>query len=90
MRCRQRAPVRGDVVYLDPPYVGTFDGYTSDGFNNEQQDRLLTMASGWTADGVAGAVLMTRSFVPEMTTGMQTASSGEGLGVAMLFAACGA
>ena len=35
----------------------------------------------WTADGVAGAVLMTRSFVPEMTTGMQTASSGEGLGV---------
>ena len=48
-------PVRGDVVYLDPPYVGTFDGYTSDGFNNEQQDRLLTMASGWTADGVAVA-----------------------------------
>jgi site-specific DNA-adenine methylase len=48
-------PVRGDIVYLDPPYVGTFDGYTSDGFNNEQQDRLLTMASGWTANGVVVA-----------------------------------
>lgn len=52
---RMPRPVRGDVVYLDPPYVGTFDGYTSDGFNDEQQDRLLTMASEWTAAGVVVA-----------------------------------
>lgn len=52
---RMPRPVRGDVVYLDPPYVGTFDGYTSDGFTDEQQDRLLTMASEWTDAGVVVA-----------------------------------
>lgn len=49
---RMPKPARGDVVYLDPPYVGTFDGYTADGFTDEQQDRLITMAAEWTAEGV--------------------------------------
>jgi len=44
-------PASGDVVYLDPPYVGTFDGYTADGFSDAQQDRLLTMAADWSGAG---------------------------------------
>ncbi|MCK8457665.1 alpha/beta hydrolase family protein [Sphingomonas faeni] len=35
----------------------------------------------WTADGVNGAVLMTRKFVPESTIGTHLASSADGLGV---------
>lgn len=31
---------RGDFVYFDPPYDGTFVGYTGDGFGAEQQERL--------------------------------------------------
>jgi DNA adenine methylase len=30
----------GDLIYFDPPYDGTFVGYTSDGFNNDDQARL--------------------------------------------------
>jgi dipeptidyl aminopeptidase/acylaminoacyl peptidase len=35
----------------------------------------------WAADGAAGAVLMTRKFVPESQTGSMVASSADGLGV---------
>jgi len=35
----------------------------------------------WTADGGTGAVLMTRTFVPENTLGTRLASSADGLGV---------
>ncbi len=31
---------RGDFVYFDPPYDGTFTSYTCDGFGSEQQEQL--------------------------------------------------
>ena len=36
-----RAAHRGDVVYADPPYWGTFDGYTADGFSQQEQRKLV-------------------------------------------------
>ena len=48
-------PKAGDVIYLDPPYVGTFDGYTSGGFTDEQQERLLVLCAEWTRKGVVVA-----------------------------------
>lgn len=48
-------PQAGDVVYLDPPYVGTFDGYTDQGFSEESQERLLTLCAEWTKKGVVVA-----------------------------------
>jgi len=48
-------PKAGDVVYLDPPYVGTFDRYTDGGFTAEQQERLLTLCAEWTRKGVVVA-----------------------------------
>ena len=32
--------VKGDVVYCDPPYDGTFNSYTEDGFGDRDQVRL--------------------------------------------------
>ena len=63
------------------------DGSAMKMLSARTNDRSLGMMQNggsvidWTADGVAGAVLMTRSYVPEMTTGMQAATNGEGLGV---------
>lgn len=36
---------KGDVVYLDPPYHGTFTGYTKDGFTFQDQQRLVLAAT---------------------------------------------
>ncbi len=44
-------PGTGDAVYLDPPYVGTFDGYTDAGFSDAQQEQLLALAQQWTQRG---------------------------------------
>lgn len=30
----------GDLVFCDPPYAGTFDGYSKDGFSSQDQERL--------------------------------------------------
>jgi dipeptidyl aminopeptidase/acylaminoacyl peptidase len=38
----------------------------------------------WTADGAPGSVLMTRKFVPEVTTGTHMANDSDGLGVERL------
>lgn len=35
---------KGDVVYCDPPYDGTYAGYTPDGFNESDQTRLAVLA----------------------------------------------
>lgn len=45
-----RAPSvgHGDLVYLDPPYVGTFDAYTAEGFDRLDNVQLL----GWVHDAV--------------------------------------
>jgi DNA adenine methylase len=45
-------PVKaGDVVYLDPPYVETFNQYTTDGFSIAQHEMLLDMAAKWSKLG---------------------------------------
>ena len=41
----------GSLIYLDPPYVGTFDKYTADGFSVERQLRLLSLSSKLEQDG---------------------------------------
>jgi DNA adenine methylase len=38
-----RAAHKGDVVYADPPYWGTFDGYSGDGFTEKDQRKLAEM-----------------------------------------------
>jgi DNA adenine methylase len=48
-------PKAVDVVYLDPPYVGTFDRYTDGGFTTEQQERLLALCADWTRKGATVA-----------------------------------
>lgn len=35
----------GDVVYCDPPYIGTFTGYSSGGFDDEAQRNLAACAA---------------------------------------------
>lgn len=45
-------PKRGDLVYLDPPYVGTFTGYNAGGFSVEDQRALLRRIAGWHRKGV--------------------------------------
>lgn len=45
----------GDVVYLDPPYHGTFAGYTGQGFGDYEQEWLATIAS---CAGARGDVLI--------------------------------
>ena len=50
------APQRGDVVYCDPPYDGTFAAYTDGGFGSEEQESLRDRATEW-ADAGAHVVL---------------------------------
>jgi DNA adenine methylase len=38
-----RAAHKGDVVYADPPYWGTFDGYSGEGFNAGDHRKLAKM-----------------------------------------------
>jgi DNA adenine methylase len=44
-------PQAGDLVYLDPPYAGTFGGYTADGFTEAHQRDLLKKVGEWTRAG---------------------------------------
>ena len=43
----QIEPGQGDLVYCDPPYDGTFAGYASEGFGDEEQRRLRDAALKW-------------------------------------------
>lgn len=46
------SPQKGDFVYCDPPYDGTFSGYQSDGFGDADQTRLKEAVDVWTEQGV--------------------------------------
>lgn len=48
-------PKAGDVVYVDPPYVGTFDRYTDNGFTDEQQKLLVMKLATWSRQGAVVA-----------------------------------
>ena len=44
-------PKRGDLVYCDPPYDGTFTGYTGDGFTADDQKALRNCCVQWRSTG---------------------------------------
>ncbi|MCS1411862.1 MAG: Modification methylase DpnIIA [Verrucomicrobia subdivision 3 bacterium] len=45
-------PAEGDLVYCDPPYDGTFTGYTGAGFGEADQKRLQATCEKWRQAGV--------------------------------------
>ena len=56
-------PEEGDFVYCDPPYFGTYRGYTSEGFSDADQVRLRDKAEEWRSKGAK--VLLSNSDAPE-------------------------
>lgn len=44
-------PQRGDFVYCDPPYDGTYTSYTPGGFDRSDQERLCAAANSWRERG---------------------------------------
>jgi DNA adenine methylase len=59
-----RGATRGDVVFLDPPYDGTFDDYTAGGFGADGQTRLAQVMEALVCRGVH--VLMTNADTPRI------------------------
>ncbi len=55
-------PRRGDVVYCDPPYDGTFTSYTDHGFDFTEQERLRDCCLDWKRAGAI--VLVSNSDTP--------------------------
>jgi DNA adenine methylase len=47
----ERYPRGGALVYFDPPYAGTFDSYTGEGFTSYQQKAVITQCAMITEDG---------------------------------------
>ncbi len=47
----QIKPQRGDVIYCDPPYDGTFTSYTGSGFDFKEQERLRVCCQEWKRTG---------------------------------------
>ena len=45
-------PKAGDLVYCDPPYDGSFSGYTNIGFDANEQRRLRDVCMRWRDEGV--------------------------------------
>lgn len=41
----------GDVVYCDPPYDGTFSGYHTAGFTEDDQYHLASILERWSSEG---------------------------------------
>jgi len=44
-------PQKGDFIYCDPPYDGTFTSYSSNGFGDDDQKRLRDSALEWSEMG---------------------------------------
>lgn len=62
VRCQSALDVEaneGDVVYMDPPYLGTFDSYMAGGFSAKDLTSILVRAKELTSKGVF--VLMSNS-----------------------------
>ncbi len=57
-------PRRGDVVYCDPPYDGTFASYTDNGFDFKEQERLRDCCLAWRQAGAV--VLVSNSDTPRI------------------------
>lgn len=59
-------PRKGDLVYCDPPYDGTFTGYQAEGFNGDAQVRLRDAAKKWADNGAT--VVLSNADTPAMRT----------------------
>ena len=60
----------GDFIYCDPPYHGTWTGYTPGGFDEEAQTRVRNAAAEWASAGAN--VLISNSnttFIRDLYTG---------------------
>ena len=57
-------PSRGDLVYCDPPYDGTFTGYQAGGFDGDAQVRLRRAAQEWATNGAT--VVLSNADTPTM------------------------
>ena len=44
-------PMEGDFIYCDPPYHGTWTGYTPGGFDDAAQTRVRNAAAEWASAG---------------------------------------
>ena len=61
------SPQKGDFVYCDPPYDGTFSGYQSDGFGDADQRRLKNAMDTWAEQG---ALVMISNSDTELIRGL--------------------
>lgn len=61
---RRAAPDKGDFVYCDPPYDGSFTSYQPGGFTAEDQRRLRDAAKKWSAAGAS--VVLSNSDTPHI------------------------
>ena len=59
---RQVAPEPGDFIYCDPPYDGTYTGYTGNGFGEDDQARLAEQVKEWHQAGAK--VMVSNSDTP--------------------------
>lgn len=57
-------PIRGDLVYFDPPYLGTFDMYNAEEFGREKHAELLKQCREFDEHGIH--VLYSNEASPEM------------------------
>lgn len=58
------APDPGSLIYLDPPYVGTFTDYNAGGFTQEDQEELLKWAVRAMDEG--STVIYSQADTPEV------------------------
>lgn len=57
-------PLTHCVIYCDPPYAGTFDGYTPEGFSTVDQHRLIDVGASWARRGAI--VVVSNSDDPDL------------------------
>lgn len=55
-------PNKGDFIYCDPPYHGTFTDYSAGGFDDEKQKALKDAADSWVRSGAL--VMLSNSDTP--------------------------
>lgn len=55
---------KGDLVYCDPPYDGTFTSYQAEGFDGNAQARLRDAAKNWADNGAT--VVLSNADTPAM------------------------
>lgn len=70
----------GSFMFFDPPYFGTYDGFTDTGFSEDDFSRFV--AAVRTFDQQGHKIMLTQSFHPDVK---ESFSSIKGFNMAMLF-----